>query len=92
MLNLLQQAVLHFSHVLIDSGTYSDVAELIRLKHISVGQVHVSGHMDKEELVEMVNYIQPKRTFAVHTENQKLFKSHCSNMQIIELGKERARP
>lgn len=51
-------------------------------------QVYASGHINKEQLVEMINYIQPKRTFPVHTENQTLFKTYCSNVQTIERGKE----
>jgi mRNA degradation ribonuclease J1/J2 len=51
-------------------------------------QVHASGHISKGELVEMVNEIQPKQAFPVHTENQQLFKTLCSNMQTIEQGKE----
>jgi ribonuclease J len=51
-------------------------------------QVHASGHVSKEQLVEMVKEIQPKRVFPVHTENQKLFKSYFSNIQTIEQGKE----
>jgi ribonuclease J len=51
-------------------------------------QVHASGHMSKDELVEMVKEINPKKTFPVHTENQLLFKSYCSNTQQIELRKE----
>ena len=51
-------------------------------------QLHASGHMTKDQLVEMVNYIQPKLTFPVHTENQELFKSYCSNIQLIEQGKD----
>ncbi len=51
-------------------------------------QVHASGHMSKEQLVEMVKEIQPKKAFAVHTENQGLFKTYCFNMQIIEAEKE----
>ncbi len=51
-------------------------------------QVHASGHINKEQLTEMINYIQPKQTFPVHTENQELFKSYCSNIQTIESGKE----
>jgi mRNA degradation ribonuclease J1/J2 len=51
-------------------------------------QVHASGHMSKEQLIEMVKEIQPKRAFPVHTENQQLFKTYCSNMQTIERGKD----
>jgi mRNA degradation ribonuclease J1/J2 len=53
-------------------------------------QVHASGHMSKEQLVEMVNDIQPKQAFPVHTENQQLFKTLCGSMQTIEQGKEYA--
>ena len=51
-------------------------------------QVHASGHMSKDELVEIVKEINPKKTFPVHTENQLLFKSYFNNTQQIELGKE----
>ncbi len=47
-------------------------------------QVHASGHMSKEQLVEMVKDIQPKQAFPVHTENQQLFKTYCNNMQTIK--------
>jgi ribonuclease J len=50
-------------------------------------QVHASGHMGKDQLVEMVKEINPKRVFPVHTENQKLFKSFCPNIQTIEAEK-----
>lgn len=51
-------------------------------------QVHASGHMSKEQLVEMVKDIEPKQAFPVHTENQKLFKSYCNKIQIIDKYKE----
>lgn len=49
-------------------------------------QVHASGHMSKDQLVEMVKEIKPKRAFPVHTENQQLFKTYCNNVQTIEQG------
>ena len=51
-------------------------------------QIHASGHMSKDQLVEMVKDIQPKQAFPVHTENQQLFKTLCRNMQTIEQEKE----
>jgi ribonuclease J len=47
-------------------------------------QLHASGHMNKEELVQTINHIQPKRVFPVHTENQQLFKEYCNNVQVLE--------
>ncbi|HLN45884.1 MAG TPA: MBL fold metallo-hydrolase [Candidatus Sulfotelmatobacter sp.] len=49
-------------------------------------QMHASGHMAKNQLIEMVNHIQPKLAFSVHTENQRLFKDCCNQIQTIEYG------
>jgi len=83
----------HFIHSMSEPFSEEDIEDQAMhnwLNHFKIKfhQVHASGHMSKEELVEMMNYIQPKRAFAVHTENQKLYKSYCNNMQIIEQGKE----
>jgi ribonuclease J len=51
-------------------------------------QLHASGHMSKDQIVEMINEIQARRVFPVHTENQHLFESYFSNIQRIETGKE----
>jgi mRNA degradation ribonuclease J1/J2 len=51
-------------------------------------QLHASGHMAKDQLVEMVNYINSKKTFPVHTEHQELFKSYVKNIETIKSGKE----
>jgi len=40
--------------------------------------------MAKNHFVEMVNYINSKTTFPVHTENQELFKSFCGNIEPIK--------
>ena len=50
-------------------------------------QLHASGHMSKDQLIEMVKEIKPKQTFPVHTENQDLFKTYCTNIQTIEQGR-----
>ena len=49
-------------------------------------QLHASGHMSKDQLVEMVKEISPKKAFPVHTENQQLFKTYCNCVQTIEKG------
>jgi mRNA degradation ribonuclease J1/J2 len=54
--------------------------------------VHASGHMSKDQLIEMVKEIQPKQAFPVHTENAELFKkfmgSACSQVSLVEKGVE----
>jgi ribonuclease J len=51
-------------------------------------QLHASGHMGREQLEFLINFIDAKKIFPVHTENQQLFKQHCQNVQTIECGKE----
>jgi ribonuclease J len=51
-------------------------------------QLHASGHMSKDQLVEMVDEINPQRVFPVHTENQRLFKTYSSKVQEVKQGKE----
>ena len=51
-------------------------------------QLHASGHLNKNQIVDLISHIQPKRVFPVHTENQHLFKNYTSNVQIIEHGEE----
>jgi ribonuclease J len=51
-------------------------------------QLHASGHLNKDQLVDLINYIQPRKVFPVHTENQQLFKEYCNNVQTLERDKE----
>ena len=46
-------------------------------------QPHASEHMNKKELEERINKIQPKRLFPIHTKNPQLFKEKCCNVQEI---------
>jgi ribonuclease J len=83
----------HFIHSMSEPFSEEDIEDQVMhnwLDHFKLQfhQVHASGHMSKEQLVEMVNEVSPKKTFAVHTENQKLFKAYCSNIHLIEKEKE----
>jgi len=51
-------------------------------------QLHASGHLNKDQLVDLINQIQPKQVFPVHTENQQLFRHYFKNAQTIEYAKE----
>jgi ribonuclease J len=51
-------------------------------------QLHASGHLNKDQLVDLINRIQPKQVFPVHTENQQLFGHYFKNAQTIEYARE----
>jgi len=52
------------------------------------GKVRADLRGARKQLEDLISYIQPKKVFPVHTENQELFKEHCRNVQTIEYGKE----
>jgi len=83
----------HFVHSMSEPFSEEDLEDRVMhnwIDHFKMRfhQLHASGHMAKDQLIEMVRYVQPKRAFPVHTENQELFKSYCSNIQGIEQGKQ----
>ncbi len=83
----------HFIHSMSEPFSEEDIEDTVMhnwLDHFKLNfhQVHASGHISKDQLIEMVKEIQPTKAFTVHTENQRLFKDYCNNMQMIEQGKE----
>jgi ribonuclease J len=49
-------------------------------------QLHASGHMNKKQIADLINYVKPKKLFPIHTENQEMFKNIGSNVQTIKYG------
>ncbi len=83
----------HFIHSMSEPFSDEDIEDQVMhnwMDHFKMQfhQLHASGHIAKDQLVDMVKEIQPKRAFPVHTENQKLFKEYCSQIQEIEQGRE----
>jgi ribonuclease J len=79
----------HFIHSMSEPFSEEDLEDTVMhnwINHFKMQfhQLHASGHMSKSELTDMVNTIQPRQAFAVHTENQKLFKTHCNIIQLIK--------
>jgi len=83
----------HFIHSMSEPFSEEDIEDQVMhnwIDHFRMHfhQLHASGHMDRKQLEDLISYIQPKKVFPVHTENQELFKEHCRNVQTIEYGKE----
>ena len=47
--------------------------QLFKIPESNVSQVHCSGHMRRDELIEMIKEIHPKKIFPVHTKKPHLF-------------------
>lgn len=83
----------HFIHSMSEPFSEEDIEDKIMhnwLDHFKMHfhQLHASGHINKNQLVEMIDYIKPKKVFPVHTENQELFKKYCKNVCPLEFAKE----
>ena len=83
----------HFIHSLSEPFSEEDIEDEVLhnwLNHFGMRfhQLHASGHLNKEQLEQLVTEIGAKKIFPVHTENAQLFKQISSNVQIIEREKE----
>jgi ribonuclease J len=83
----------HFIHSMSEPFSDEDITDEVMhnwINHFKMDfhQLHASGHLNKDQIVDLISYIQPKQVFPVHTENQQLFKNYTSNVQIIEHGEE----
>jgi ribonuclease J len=78
----------HFIHSMSEPYSEEDIkADVMHnwLNHFQINfhQLHASGHMNRQELTELVNRIKPKQLFPVHTENPHLFKKFHKNVCCV---------
>ena len=60
---------------------FLDGCESLGLKVVTL---HTSGHADKDTILRLIKYTQPKKIISVHTENAQWFTAHCDpSIQII---------
>jgi len=83
----------HFIHSMSEPYSEEDIEDEVMhnwLNHFKIQfhQLHASGHLNRDQLIDLTNHIQPKKIFPIHTENQQLFKKNCKGIQTIESGKE----
>jgi ribonuclease J len=97
LVDIKPEAGSHFIHSMSEPFSEEGIEDTVMhnwLDHFNLRfhQVHASGHMSKDQLVEMVKEIHPKQAFPVHTENAELFKKFMGNaggqMSVVEKFKE----
>lgn len=82
----------HFIHSMSEPFSEEDIEDQVMhnwIDHFKIQfhQLHASGHMNRNHLVNLIDYIEPKKVFPIHTENQDLFKGYFDNVQMVKLGK-----
>ncbi|UCE29196.1 MAG: MBL fold metallo-hydrolase [Candidatus Bathyarchaeota archaeon] len=83
----------HFIHSMSEPFSEEDIEDQVMhnwLDHFGMcfHQFHASGHMNRQQITDLIGYIKPKRIFPVHTENQHLFKKKFDTAQTTEREKE----
>jgi ribonuclease J len=82
----------HFIHSMSEPFSEEDIEDEVMHNwlnhfHIDFHQLHASGHMNREQIVERISRVKPKRVFPIHTENPYLFQKTCPNVVNIRCGK-----
>jgi ribonuclease J len=82
----------HFIHSMSEPFSEEDIEDEVMHNwlnhfHINFHQLHASGHMNREQIVERIDRVKPKRVFPIHTENSYLFHKTCPNVVNIRFGK-----
>jgi ribonuclease J len=79
----------HFIHSMSEPFSDEDIEDEImhnwlKLFDLQFHQLHASGHMNRNQLGDIISKVNPKKVFPVHTENPNLFKRFGYNVQIVE--------
>jgi ribonuclease J len=82
----------HFIHSMSEPYSEEDIEDKVMhnwLRHFKINfhQLHASGHINKNQLTNLINYIKPKQIFPIHTENPKLFKRVNKHVNLVRYGK-----
>jgi len=82
----------HFIHSMSEPYSEEDIEDVVMhnwLDHFKIKfhQLHASGHLNRRQLTNLINYIKPKKIFPVHTENPELFRKINKNVHLVDYGK-----
>ena len=80
-----------FIHSMSEPFSEEDIEDEVMhnwLDHFGIhfNQLHASGHMNRNQITSLVEYVNPKRLFPIHTENQQMFKEIGNNVQTTTCG------
>jgi ribonuclease J len=83
----------HFIHSMSEPFSDEDLEDKVMhnwLDHFKIRfhQLHASGHMNNEELLILIQHVNPRRIFPIHTENQNVFNARFGNVQTIKPSRE----
>ena len=83
LIDIKPQSGSHFIHSMSEPFSEEDIEDQVMhnwIDHFKLKfhQVHASGHISKDQLIDMLGTIEAKQVFPVHTENSSLFRNYCN--------------
>ena len=83
----------HFIHSMSEPHSEEDIEDRIMhnwLDHFQIRfhQLHASGHMNRQQITDLIKHVRPRRVFPIHTENPHLFKKVCKNVHVMKYREE----
>jgi ribonuclease J len=83
----------HFIHSMSEPFSEEDIEDKVMhnwTDHFKMQfhQLHASGHVNRKQIEYLIDHIQPKKVFPIHTQNQQLFRQHFKDVQTIEYAKQ----
>ena len=83
----------HFIHSMSEPYSEEDIEDKIMhnwLSHFQIRfhQLHASGHMNRQQITNLIECVKPRKVFPIHTENPQLFKKTCKAVHVTKYGEE----
>lgn len=80
-----------FIHSMSEPFSEEDIEDQVMhnwLQHfgITFHQLHASGHLNRQELTDMITQIGPDRVFPIHTEQPRLFQTLPYPVTVVQQG------
>ena len=81
----------HFIHSMSEPFSEEDIEDQVMhnwLQHFGIRfhQLHASGHLNRQELTNMIAQIRPNQIFPIHTEQPRLFQTLPYPVTVVQKG------
>ena len=92
LIDIRPDPVSHFIHSMSEPFSEEDISDSVMrnwLNHFQIEfhQLHASGHMNRQQLTELIICIKPEKLFPIHTANPELFKKVHKKVCCSQVGK-----
>ncbi|UCC33929.1 MAG: MBL fold metallo-hydrolase [Candidatus Bathyarchaeota archaeon] len=82
----------HFIHSMSEPFSEEDIEDEVMhnwLNHFKIvfHQLHASGHLNREQIIDVINRVKPRKIFPIHTESPQQFKATSDRVHQVNYGR-----